>query len=413
MQSSIDPKSAGPLAGLRVLELARLLPGPLAGRILADFGADVIKVEQPGRGDYSRSAPPFHDGMGIYFANVNRNKRSLALDITTPEGREVLLTLLQDADMLVESFRPGWMAEHALDYPQLASRFPGLIYCSVTGFGHSGPYRHWPGHDLGVVGMTGLMQLHGDRPELPPVQAADLAATWAAVSGLMMALWTRRESGHGQFVDVAMFDALNAWLPVSSVETYRKRYAAEPWDAGPDVGELAAPFGGSPRYRAYQTADGRWLTVALLEQSFWRRFCHHVGRSDLIDPLETEQDRLGSHPRHYRHWQEALEQIFASKPRDVWMEELSAIGVPCCPVYRMGEMLQDPQFQARQLLREIPTADGVQLTPGLPFALSETPGSIRLRAPRLGEHSTAVLQEAGIGQGCVERLVKAGVVQQA
>lgn len=399
------------LQGLRVVELARLLPGPLAGRFLADFGADVIKVEEPGRGDYARAAPPMAHEMGIYFANVNRNKRSLALDVRRPEGRRVLWALLERADVLLESYRPGWAARHGLDYPRLQAEFPHLIYTSVTGFGHHGPYREWPGHDLGVTGMSGLMWLNRTVPQVLPVQAADLAAAMNAVIGTLLAILARQQSGHGQLVDAAMFDALEGWMAVGMVETYRKLYAGENPADGPDLGALAAPFGQSPRYQVYETADGRYLSVALLEAPFWERFCRYLGRADLIDPEETLADRLTAHPRRQAEWRRELTAIFRSRPLERWMAELSRLGVPCCPVYRAGEKVGDPHFQARRLLTTVVDDRGRRFyTPGLPLQLSRTPGRIERAAPRLGQHSAEILDWLGIDRAHQRQLVESGTV---
>lgn len=398
------------LEGITVVELARLFPGPFAGRVLADFGARVIKVEEPFRGDYSREAPPHYaEDFSVYFTNLNRNKQSVTVDLHNPKGRAVLHRLLSHADVVLESFRPGWMDAQGFGYETLRTRFPGLIYCSVSGFGHDGPYRNQPGHDLNVVGLTGFMRAGGRDPEVLPVQVGDMAGAWAAIGGILIALVARSRTGKGQFVDASMYDAAVSWTTVLMSEVYHQMFAGAP--EGDEVGRMAVPFGRSPRYAVYQTHDGRYVTVSLLETRYWQAFCEVTNRLDLLNPNETGADRLSDHGDYRDLWATELNELFASKTQSAWMDLLGDRNIPCFPVYTLREAMEDPQYRHRALSRSVDVAGlGAVPQPGMPFGLSDTPGRIESPPPRLGEHTLAVLGEVGYGEAELNELLGQSII---
>jgi alpha-methylacyl-CoA racemase len=263
-----------PLSGIRILDLSRLLPGAYASQMLADFGADVIKIEEPGGGDYTRFLPPYSaGGMGVFFLAINRNKRSMTLNLKAAEGREIFLHLVKRADVLLESFRPGVLARLGLDYEQLKEINPRLIYCAISGYGQDGPYRLRAGHDLNYAGYAGLLHYNrgpNGEPAMPATQLGDLVGgSFMAVIGIMAALLGRGQTGEGQIVDVAMTEGVMALLPLISAIYLNTGEAP-----GPGMSSLD---GGLPCYNIYETQDGKYLTLAALEYKFWHTFCERIG----------------------------------------------------------------------------------------------------------------------------------------
>jgi alpha-methylacyl-CoA racemase len=377
------------LDGLRILDLTRLLPGGFCSLMLADFGADVIKVEDTGMGDYIRWSPPYYEGAhesarSALFLALNRGKRSIRLDLKHDRGQEVLLALARDADILIESFRPGVLDRLGVGYERLEKENPGLIYCAITGYGQDGPNRDRPGHDINYLALGGLLGLGGEA-DGPPVQAAAQIAdvgggALMAVMGILVALHERERSGRGQMVDCSMFDGALSWLAMVAAETLAGGRSAR-------RGELMLA-GSLVCYRPYACADG-YVAIGALEPKFWSAFCRGVGREDLLDHAF---EAPGSHAHR------ELCEIFAGRTREQWREFASEHD--CClePVYDLDEALETELVAAREMVVEIDQPGAVQPVKllGVPVKLSRTPGdAARGPGPALGEHSEAILREAG------------------
>jgi crotonobetainyl-CoA:carnitine CoA-transferase CaiB-like acyl-CoA transferase len=380
------------LTGLRLLDLTRLLPGPFCTQLLADLGADVIKIEEPENGDPARAARPLHGETGALFLLVNRNKRSVTLNLKAPRGRDLLLRLVDTADVLVDSFRPGVLDRLGLGYQVLSARNPRLVHATLSGFGQSGPYRDRAAHDLNYIALAGLLGYNVDRhgsPVVPAAQVADLGGGTLGAVAILAAIVARQATGRGQFVDVSLFGAAAAWLPTllaGLVATGRAPAAGEP----PLTGGLA-------QYGVYRTADGRYVTLGALETKFLLAFLERVGRLDLA-PLAAD-------PNQRERLRSELAAVFASHTLAEWVADLSDVDTCFAPVHTLGEALADPQAAALGLF---PTVGGVQQI-GLPIDLSETPWRLTRGAPRLGEHTAEVLAEVGIRPDEVRTLVAQGV----
>ncbi|GBF31857.1 alpha-methylacyl-CoA racemase [Desulfocucumis palustris] len=373
-----------PLKGVKVLDLSRLLPGPYCSMMLGDFGAEVIKVEQPGQGDYIRWTPPLVGDTGGLYLTVNRNKKSITLDLKKKEARDIIYKLVKESDVLLEGFRPGVTARLGIDYDTLKNVNPGLVYCSITGYGQDGPYALKAGHDINYIGYAGVLGLNGragDTPAIPPVQIADLVGgSLMAVNGILLALLARERTGQGQFVDIAMMDGVVACLPVLTGALMAGGRAPV------RGGELLS--GGYAFYNVYSAADGKYIALGALEGQFWERFCRHVGREDLI-PLQFTIDRQ-------EEIIAVLREIFIQKTRERWLEELEELDICCGPVNDLPEAFQDPQVKHREMVLEIDHPRlGKIMQLGLPVKLSKTPGGIYSPPPELGEHTDEVL--AGLG----------------
>jgi len=399
-----------PLAGVRVLDLSRLLPGGFCSLLLADLGADVLKIEDTGMGDYVRWSPPYHEGVeesakGALFLALNRNKRSIRLNLKSEPGREVLLRLARDADVLLESFRPGVLERLGVGYERLREQSPGLVYCAITGYGQDGPARDRSGHDINYLGLGGLLGLTGDA-DGPPVQSAGQIAdigggALMAVAGILAALRerdgspSRPGSGEGQLVDVSMFDGALSWLAMVAARALsegRAQRRGEP--------ELA---GSLVCYRPYRCSDG-WVAMGALEPKFWAAWCRGVGREDLI---ERQFERAGSEAHR------AVEEVFAARTRDEWQRFASEHD--CClePVLELGEALDSELVRAREMVVELdqPGAREPVRLLGAPVKLSRTPADTnRLPGPVLGEHTDAVLAGLGYDAAQIEALKAAGAV---
>lgn len=393
-----------PLEDLTVLDLTRLLPGGFCSLLLADFGADVIKVEDTGLGDYIRWAPPFYEGAersagSALFLSLNRGKRSIRLDLKSARGKDVLITLVRKADVLIESFRPGVLARLGVGYERLRDENPGLIHCAVTGYGQDGPGRDRSGHDLNYLGLNGILGLTGEaggRPVPAAAQIADIGGgALMAVVGILVALQERARSGRGQFVDCSMFDGSLSWLAMLAAEALATGVA-------PRRGELRLA-GGIVCYRPYRCADG-YVTLGALEPKFWAEFCRGVGREDL---LEHAFDPPGSEAHR------DVCAIFAARGREQWRSFASEHD--CClePVMALDEVLDGELVAAREMVVDLaqPGAERTVRLLGVPIKLSRTPGDpARAPGPVLGEHTRQVLSEAGYPPEEIDSLLESGAV---
>ena len=389
-----------PLAGIRVLDLSRLLPGPYASLVLADLGADVVKVEDRGGGDYLRWMPPLAGEQSGAFHALNRNKRSLALDLKAPGGPAVLKRLAARADVVLESFRPGVLDRLGVGWEALREANPRLVLCSISGYGQEGPYRGLAGHDLNYCALAGVLAVNGpaDRPLPLGIQVADFCGgAWPAVAGILAALLGRGVTGRGAHVDIAMADGVAAMLTMPQAMADAR--------GSPLRREAELLNGGAASYRTYRTADGRHVALGALEPQFFARFCAGAGRPELAD-RQFDDDRGAL--------VEELAALFATRTRDEWTR--LGLAQDCClaPVLEGDEPRADPQLQARGLFLEVETPWEGKSMPSLatPVRLAGVTAPQR-PAPRLGADTEAVLLEAGFSAVEVTGLAGAGVVGAA
>lgn len=393
-----------PLEGLRVLDLSRLLPGGFCSLLLADFGADVVKVEDTAQGDYVRWAPPFYEGAdasarSALFMALNRGKRSIRLDLKSERGKAAFLALVRSSDVLLESFRPGVLERLGVGYERLRAENRRLVYCAITGYGQDGPLRGRSGHDLNYLALNGLLGLSGDADGAPAQSAGQIAdlggGALPALVGILIALRERERSGEGQFVDCSMFDGSLAWLALVAAHAFAT-------GAAPGRGEL--PLGGGfTCYRPYRCADG-YVALGALEPKFWSVFCRAVEREELLphafDPPGSEAHR-------------AVGEIFAERTREQWRAFASEHD--CClePVLDLDETLASELVAARSMVVELeqPGAERPVKLLGTPLKLSRSPARPgRAPAPALGEHTDEVLREAGLDADQIAALHECGAV---
>ena len=389
------------LHGVTVLDFTRVLSGPYCTMLLADLGARVIKIEQPGIGDETRGwGPPFVAGESAYFLSINRNKESVTLDFKSAEGRAIIDQMLPKCDVLVENFRPGTLAKLGLDYPTLAARYPRLVYCSISGFGHTGPRRLEPGYDLVMQAEGGLMSVTG-LADAPPVRVGvavtDLASALFATVGIVSALLARDRTGCGQAVDIAMLDSVAALLS----------YQAEMYfTTGSAPSRMGNRHPTVVPYETFAASDGEFV-LAVGNDEHWRRLCQAVGL-EADERFATNRSRV----ERYDELKPLLVERFQTKSRQCWIECLKAAGVPCGAVRDLHEVFTDPQLEARAMITEVehPTVGALRLL-GLPVKLSGTPGSVRMAPPMLGQHTNAVLgADVGLTGDEIARLHAGGVV---
>ena len=391
------------LSGVRILDLTRLLPGGFASQLLADLGADVVKVEDTGMGDYIRWAPPYygdeeHQALGTrsaLYLSLNRNKRSIRLDLKSDAGREALLRLAESYDVVLEGFRPGVMERLGVGYDVLAERNPRLVYCAITGYGQSGPNTGRAGHDMNYLALTGLLGLTGEpggRPIQSAGQIADLGGGGLmAAFGVLAALRERDDSGKGQAVDVSMFDGALSWLAMVAGQ-----YLCDGLVPRRGEGQLTGAF---VCYLPYEAADG-WITMGALEPQFWARFCTAVGREDLIG---KQFERTGSDA-----WREVAE-VFRSRTRAQWKEFNDEHDAMIEPVLDVDEALDSELVAAREMVVrwEQPELGEVRQV-GPPVKFSRTPADVHRPAPAFGEHTHEVLADAGFAEEEIAGLIESG-----
>ncbi len=393
----------GPLEGCRVLELTHIMAGPTCGMMLADMGADVIKVEKPTGDDTRRLTPPTINGESAAFLMMNRNKRGLALDLKQDSARDALKTLLKDADVVIENFRGGTMERLGLGYETLKEENPGLIFVSISGFGRTGPYASRGGFDLIAQGMSGIMTITGEGPDRPPVKVgaplSDITAGIIAAMAVSAAYAHKLKTGQGQKVDTSLFEA-------AITHTYWQSAIAFA------TGETPHPLGSahplSAPYQAFQTSDG-WINLGAANQRNWEKLVDCIGAPELNEDSRfvTNHERMHNLPA----LEEALNKVFRQRSTEDWLAALEAAGVPAGPVLTVNEMHQDPQAIAREMIVETnhPVA-GPTKALGLPVKFSETPGGIERPAPLLGQHSAEILAEGGYDKATIDAMIASGAV---
>jgi len=393
------PNRLLPLKGIKVFDLSRLLPGGFCSMMLGDFGAEVIKVEEPGRGDYVRWAPPFINGQSAYFLSINRNKKSIVLDLKNPKGTDVFLRLVRTADVMIEGFRPGVVDRLGIGYQHISKVNPRIIYCSISAFGQSGPFRNQEGHDLNCLALAGLLSItgiNGGPLIIPGVQLSDYAGAMMAIIAILLALIEREKSGQGQYCDLSMLDAVTSWMGMHIVKYLADRLLPYPQDSMFN-GALAC-------YNIYKTKDDRFVVLGAMEEKFWISFCKVIGREDLI-PLQWEGQTI------QEKMKEELSLLFREKTRAEWLKLLDGQGTCFSPVLNMEETLNSPHLQERGMFQGI-KGEGGETIPqiGFPIKLSNTPAAYSIPPPRMGQDSRSVLQKAGFSIEEIQLLEEEGII---
>ncbi|MBZ0277000.1 MAG: CoA transferase [Anaerolineae bacterium] len=378
------------LDGIRILDLTRLLPGAVCTLMLADMGAEIIKVEDPNGGDYARWMSPTVNGQGVFFGVSNRNKRSVIIDLKQAQGQAVFHKLAAAADVIIEGFRPGVMAKLGCDYPALHAVNPRLVYCSLSGWGANGPYAQRSGHDINYLAVAGLLGAVR-TPAVLGGQVADLSGTYTAVAGILAALLKRERGGEGNFVDVSLFESAFPFMFQPWVETVTRHLS----DSAPDEGSLT---GGLACYNVYKARDGRYVTLGALEPKFWANFCNAVERADLISDYLT--------PARQGYLRVELAELFALRPAAEWDSLLGRADCCFAVVNTPAETADDPHVQAREIL-------GID-SEGVPWVRSPihigAEAVQRGAVPGYGEHTRAVLREIGYIDSEIDSLAAAGIV---
>lgn len=387
-KASVDPADL-PLHGVRVVDFSRLLPGPWCTQTLGDLGANVIKIEQPGVGDYARYNPPTYKTVGSYFNSINRNKRSIVLDLTVAKDRAIALKLIDRADIVVESFRAGVAQKLGIDYATVSKRRPSIIYCSITGFGNKSKLGRVPGHDLSIQGVAGTLiktSQQGQRPPMPSYQGGDFTAAAFAAMGVLSAYIRRLTTKKGCFLEVPMFHAL---VSVSNVGMSGALARVAGHSGKPEM----EPWGKNPRYNIYPTRDGKFVTVCLLEYRAWRQFCEYIGRKELA-PEESWADRHTDHGERNDAIRSAISDFCLSRDRDALTEEMSEAEIAICPVYSADEAIASQHAQEEGIVAftEHPSEGRI---PHLvdPLAMAGLSDPARMPSPALGQHTAEVLNE--------------------
>lgn len=393
-----------PLEGIRVLDLTRALAGPFCTLMLGDYGADVIKIEIPGAGDDTRHwGPPFVGEESAYFLSINRNKRSLTLNFKDPEAIKIFLRLVENAAVVVENFTPGVMARFGLDYETVKGVNPKIVYCSISGFGQTGPYQSRPAYDQIMQGISGLMSITGEpdgEPQKVGIAVADIGAGMWSAFAIMSAIFHREQKGEGQNIDISMMDAQVAWLTYQAATYFANEEPPK---------RLGAAHPTLVPYQAFMCQDGKYINVAVGSERIWDRFCQGMNKSEMKDDPDyaTNGDRVRNRGKLVPYFQE----IFLTRPVNDWVKDLQEFNVPCGPINDLADVFSDPQLLHREMFLEIPhpTLGSIKQT-GLPIKFSLTPGGLDRHPPLLGEHNSELLKELGYGDADIERLAQQEVI---
>ena len=387
---------------IKVVDLTRTLAGPFCTMMLGDMGADVIKIEEPERGDETRSWTPFWNGESTQFVSFNRNKRSLSLNLREEEGLEIVRKLAADADVMIESFRAGALDRMGLGYEDIRSINPGIVYCSISGYGRTGPMAEKPGYDLIIQAYSGLMDLTGEPDGMPMrvgFSLVDLFTGMMAFGSVVTALYHKRETGQGQRLEAALLDG-----QVAALSYHATAYMA--------TGNVPQRMGsGHPSlvpYQSFRASDGNFI-VGVANQGLWERFCAGIERPDLLeDPrFKTNDDRV----MHRKECIETLNEIFQARTVAEWVEVIERSGVPCGPINRVDDVVNDPQVNARNMIAELTHPNVPELRiPNSPLKLAETPSEIRRPPPLLGQHNDEILGELGYDMDAIALLKQKGVI---
>jgi crotonobetainyl-CoA:carnitine CoA-transferase CaiB-like acyl-CoA transferase len=392
-----------PLDDLFVLDLSRILSGPVCTMLLADMGAEVIKVEPPPSGDDSRQwGPPFINGISTYFLSVNRNKKSIGLNLKTDAAKQVLWKLVERADVLVENFRPGVLGKLGFGYDAIVRRNPRIVYCSISGFGQTGPYRDRPGYDVIAQGESGMMDLTG-YPDGPPAKLgsslADVIAGLYALNGILLALLARHKTGRGQQVDVSLLDGMVSTL------TYQ---ALIYLSTGRSPTRLGTRHPSIVPYECFQAKDG-FVNIAVTNQKQWEHFCRVLGLPEIAaDPrFETMKERLA----HYHELRPVIDRIVSKMSRSEIIPLMDGVGIPAGPINTVGEILEDPHIHAREMVVQLTHPEyGPLRMLGIPIKLSDTPGAVGNAPPCFGEHNLEVLSKLGYTEDEIRRFAESGAI---
>ncbi|NHI91218.1 MAG: CoA transferase [Candidatus Lokiarchaeota archaeon] len=384
------------LEGIKILDLSLLFPGPFGTRYLADFGADIIRVEYRKKQDMARIPPPMAGDKSqkkrqSYFHHIlNRNKRTISINLTTPEGVEIFKKLAKEADVIVEQFRPGVVDKLGIGYEEIKKINPRIVYCSITGYGQNGPYRDKAGHDLNYTGFAGLASLHRTRemePVLPGIQIADMfGGGLHAIIGILIALIAREKTGKGQYIDISMMDGCVSFLPY-----ILQAYLTDSVKINVKNTTLT---GGLPAYQIFKCKDGKYITIGAIEPKFYQELCVALKKEGLFDKDSMEQSY------------EVFKNVFLQKTRDEWFEILQKIDTCVAPMNEIWEVEEDPQVKARNMIIEVDTIHGKMKQIGFPIKLSETPANFRFGAPLPDEHTDEILKGLGFSDEELKELKK-------
>jgi len=393
------------LQGVKILDLTLLFPGPFGTKLLADFGAEIIKIENRQMADASRWLNPLIGEPGMkgresfFYHTLNRNKKSLTLNLKDPEGLKIFKRLAEDADVIVEQFRPGVVKKLGIDYKTIKVINPRIIYCSISGYGQDGPYRDFPGHDLNYTayaGVAGLNRTRDDEPIIPGLQIADMVGGGLnAVIAILIALYARTHTGEGQYIDISMMDGVLGLNQMSLAQWLATRVK-------PTLKEQPLT-GGLPQYQIMKCKDGKYFTIGALEPKFHVALMKQIGREDLLKAGISQEEVF-----------EELKKTFLTKDRDTWTEEINNCpdndAKMVAPVYEVDEVENDPHVQARNLVIDVETPHGTIKEIGFPIKLSETPATLKFCAPALGQHSQEILESLGYSPADIQTLKKKKVI---
>ena len=383
------------LEGVRVLDLSLFLPGPMLTQMMADHGADVIKLEPPGAGEPNREIDLKRDGVSVFFANTHRGKRSIQLDLKTDGGREAALRLAEQCDVMVESFRPGVVDRLGVGYEQVSKRAPHIVYCSISAFGQTGPYVRRPAHDLATEALAGVLSVNlgpDGRPAMPAIANADILSSMMGLSGVLMALLRRQETGKGDYIDMAMMDALMASIPNNMGSVLAEKRAP--------IAKHERPWGGNAMYGIYETKDGKWVVLGAAEMHFAENVLTRLGRPDLIEFCEPPPGPNQDPVRKF------FSETFKSKTQAEWIVFFDSVDAAFAPVQTMREAVDDPQVRSRDMIIE--DSRGWEHV-GLPIKFRDEPGCPDFALPEIGQHTEEILREMGYDDTEINALKEAGV----